>query len=411
MTLRHTFQTAVDGLKINKTRAMLTILGVVIGVAAIILVMSIGGSAQGLILGQINSLGSDMVVVQPGGSDITTGGIFSQTITDRDYQAILKKSNVPNLAEATPEVIVPGQVAYEGETYTPTIIGIKADVFTDAFNVRPEQGILFDQSDVDAKSKVAVIGSEVKNKLFGASPAIGKYIKIKDQKFRVVGIFGEKGQVAFFDIDKLVLVPYTSAQTYLLGTDYYNEIVMRADSPDNVDKLVYEVTQTMRESHDISLGEDDDFTVRTQQNIVSQLGIVTTALTLLLAGMVGISLVVGGVGIMNIMLVSVTERTKEIGLRKALGATKQDITRQFLFESVLLTGLGGIIGVIIGLFLAFLISLIITHATTLDGWKFVFPISSIVVGVGMSVGIGLIFGIYPARQAAKKSPIEALRYE
>ena len=250
----------------------------------------------------------------------------------------------------------------------------------------------------------------MKEELFGAIEAVGKSIEINQEKFRVVGVFPPKGQIAFFNIDDLVIVPYTAAQVYLTGDDTYTEIVLKADSSENMDKLVYDITATIRDTHDIAPGQDDDFVVRTQEGLMDQISTIVTILTAFLSAMVAISLIVGGIGIMNIMLVSVTERTKEIGLRKALGARRSDITRQFLFEAVMLTSLGGLIGVAAGVVVSFAASLVLAQVVD-PNWEFVFPLSAAVLGVGVSAAVGLVFGIYPAVQAAKKSPIEALRYE
>ena len=208
----------------------------------------------------------------------------------------------------------------------------------------------------------------------------------------------------------MMMIPHTTAQRYVTGTDYYNEFILTADSADNVDKMVFDITATLRETHEIDFGEDNDFNVQTQQNLVDQISLITSILTAFLSAVVAISLIVGGIGIMNIMLVSVTERTKEIGLRKALGATRKDILRQFLYEAVMLTSIGGLIGIIIGALVSFSVSVILAQ-TVAEDWSFTFPISAAIIGIVVSGGVGLVFGIYPANQAAKKSPMEALRYE
>lgn len=410
MKIKHVFNSAVSGLTTHKSRSILTTLGIVIGVAAIIVVMALGQGAQDLILNEISSLGAETAVVQPGSGDDFTAAFITNSITVSDLEALQTRSRVPNLVDAMPVVVVSELVSRDSESYRPMIMGGVADFFTGTFNVYPETGVIFDDGDIEARRRVAVIGTTVKDELFGAGNALGETIRIKNERFRVVGVFPPTGQKAFFNIDELVIIPYTTANTYLTGDDYFNEIILRADSADNIDKFVYDITATMRESHDISPGEEDDFVVRTQQALVDQISVIVSILTAFLSAVVAISLLVGGIGIMNIMLVSVTERTKEIGLRKALGATRKDILRQFLFEAVMLTGLGGLIGIALGALIAFGASLILA-STVAENWSFTFPITAAILGVGVSAGIGLIFGIYPASQAAKKSPIEALRYE
>jgi len=219
-----------------------------------------------------------------------------------------------------------------------------------------------------------------------------------------------KGQSAFFNVDEVVIVPYTTAQTYVLGIDYYNEVMVRVTDPDVVDESVYDITATLRERHNITDPTKDDFFVVTQQGVVDQISVILNILTLFLSSVVAISLVVGGIGVMNIMLVSVTERTREIGLRKALGAHNRDILLQFLIEAVLLTGAGGVIGIILGTALSYLAGIGVAQALSVS-WEFAFPYMAAIEGVGVSALVGVVFGIYPARKASKKSPIEALRYE
>ncbi len=225
-----------------------------------------------------------------------------------------------------------------------------------------------------------------------------------------MGVLPDKGQGTLFNFNELVLVPYTTAQTYLLGTDHFHEILVKAENPDVVARAVSDIERTLRISHNIDDPDKDDFFVVTQQGVVEQIKSIIGALTAFLSSVVAIALVVGGIGVMNIMLVAVVERTKEIGLRKAIGATDVDILRQFLFEAIILTGLGGTIGILAGATLSFIISFVLTKYLSLE-WSFAFPIGAALLGVFVSALVGLVFGIYPARQAAKKSPIEALRYE
>ena len=273
-----------------------------------------------------------------------------------------------------------------------------------------QEGSYYTQDDIDRYMRVTIIGSKIRDELFGNQEAVGKSLNIKDQRFRIVGVFSDKGSVGGFNFDEMAMIPETTAQRYITGSDYFMEIIILADAVQNVDKMVLDITNTLRDTHDLSFGEEADFNVQTQKNLVGQIELVTSILTAFLAAVVAISLIVGGVGIMNIMLVSVTERTKEIGLRKALGARRRDILRQFLFEAVMLTSIGGLIGIILGAIVAFGISLILSR-TVATGWTFTFPLGAAILGLFVSGGIGLLFGIYPANQAAKKSPIEALQYE
>lgn len=411
MSLKHTIRTALQALAIHKMRSALTILGIVIGVSAIIIVMALGSGVQKLVLDQISGLGAESVVIRPGESLLDISNVlFSTSLKERDVEALRKKSNVPNIASIAPFVIVSESIEYRGETFHPTIFGGSVEFISKILDVFPEEGELYTDYDIDQNARVAVIGSELRVELFENQEAVGKNIRIRNQRFRVVGVFPKKGSLGGFNFDNMVMIPHTTAQRYITGTDVYNEIIVSADAAENVDKMVFDIIATLRETHEIDRGEKDDFNVQTQQNLIDQIELITSILTAFLAAVVAISLVVGGIGIMNIMLVSVTERTKEIGLRKALGARQQDILRQFLFEAIILTALGGLIGILVGTLVALGASFALAQTIAPD-WSFTFPISAALLGIAMSGGVGLIFGIYPANQAAKKSPIEALRYE
>lgn len=412
MNLSHSFKTALTGLKTNKSRSILTILGIVIGITAIILVMSLGEGAQNLILSEVQSIGSKTIGVAPGRhptgfSDVMS--LFADSLKEKDLEALGKRSNVPNAEKIIPIVFGSESVIYANDSYRATIYGVSPD-FAGMYNIQPDQGRIFDDDEVKSKSDAAVLGHKVKEELFGDSDALGEKIKIKGKSFRIVGILPKKGQSTFVNFDDALIIPYTTAQQYVFGIKYYHRLVVEADSEKNVDQTVEDIKTTLRNSHDITDPEKDDFFVETQAGAIEQVSTITNILTLFLAAVAAISLLVGGVGIMNIMLVSVTERTREIGLRKALGAKSSEILWQFLLESTTLTVLGGIIGITLGASLSFLASIALTRFAGLD-WKFIFPISAALLGLGVSAGVGLVFGLYPARQASKKSPMEALRYE
>ncbi|MDD5110793.1 MAG: ABC transporter permease [Patescibacteria group bacterium] len=411
MKLRHTFITAVAGLRANKARSGLTILGIVIGITAIILVMSVGEGAKLMILDQVRIMGSRTIEVEPGrtpkgASDMME--IYTDSLRPRDVVALLNPANVPGLEELTPVVMKVETIAYGTETKRTTVMGA-SELIAEIMKLKVARGMFFSDEDIRSRAAVAVIGPKVKEKLFGASDALGQKIRIKNRVFRVVGELAPKGST-FFTVDEMVMVPYTTAQDYLLGIDYYHAIMVQAKTEELVPQVKKDIERTLREVHGITDPEKDDFHATTQADAIAIVGIITTILTVLLTSVAAVSLVVGGIGIMNIMLVSVTERTREVGLRKAIGATEGDILRQFLFESVALTGVGGLIGIALGALLSFLTTLVLRQFVS-SGWGFSLPISAVILGVGVSTAVGVVFGLYPASIAARKNPIEALRYE
>lgn len=414
ISISETIKIANQALLKNKTRTLLTMLGVVIGVGAITFVMSVGKGVEALIVGELSAFGTETVIIRPGrepdGLADFADFVFSDSLTEKDVVALSNKNNVPNLSSFSPEVLVPGSVSWERETYKPFVIGISAEFIQGALGIELESGQNFDEYDIRGRSFKALIGSNVKEELFGESDALGEEITIRNRKFEIIGVYRPKGQVAILNIDELVVVPYTTAQKYLLGQDHYTQIIAKADDPENVDIMSKDIELTLRASHGLRFDDENDFNLQTQQGGVEQVSSILGLFTAFLAVAVATSLLVGGVVVMNIMLVSVTERTKEIGLRKALGARGKDILAQFLIEAVLLTVGGGLLGIILGALFSFFVTFGLDKAGVIN-LPFVFPYMGAIVGFLVSVITGLVFGIYPSSKAAKRSPIDAMRFE
>jgi putative ABC transport system permease protein len=410
MTFKEYVKTSVSALKINSVRSLLTILGIVIGIAAIILIMSLGKGAQKLIISQVQGLGTKSVIVVPGrqlDGPPTTVGL--QSLKKRDLEELSKKYNVPHAANVIPVIFGNDIAEFESQNFRAQIYG-SSELMPFVFEANPVEGTFFSEEDVTGVASIVVIGSKVNEELFPNGSGLGKRIKIKGRSFKVIGILEEKGSTTIINFDDGVVVPYTTAQKYLFGSKHFDRILVDVDTELNINSTLEDVAQTLRTTHNIDDPTKDDFTLVNQKALADKVGVITSALTYFLALVAAISLLVGGIGIMNIMLVSVNERTREIGLRKAVGATTKNILIQFLVESVVLTLLGGLIGIVLGTGASFIISIILSKIVSFN-WDFIFPFSGALLGIGVSSAIGLIFGVYPARQAAKKSPIEALRYE
>ncbi|MDD5589974.1 MAG: ABC transporter permease [Candidatus Portnoybacteria bacterium] len=412
MSFKYAFKTAFRGLKTNKSRSLLTVLGIVIGITAIMLVMSLGQGAQDLILGEIQNMGSKTIEIAPGRepkgpSDMFS--MFSDSLKQRDFEALENKNNAPHIARVMPLVFGSDSLVAGNETYRATIFGVN-DLVVGIYDLEPAVGRFFTDEEARNYADVVVIGQKIKEELFGNEEAFGEKIKIKGRNFKIIGILPKKGQFSFLNFDEAAILPYTTAQRYVFGIKHYNELIAQVDSEENMERTIEDVEATLRANHNIDDPEKDDFYIQTQQEAMDQVSMVTNILTMFLAAVAAISLIVGGVGIMNIMLVSVTERTREIGLRKALGATSREILAQFLMEAIMLTVSGGAIGILLGTAWSFLTSIILSAYLNVN-WDFSFPVSAMLLGLGVSALIGLAFGFFPARQAARKSPMEALRYE
>ncbi len=408
MRLRDTFKTAFKGVTINLSRSLLTMLGIIIGVCSVVLMSAVGASMQGVILGQVSSLGAKSMVIFPGqqegGAQAVMAGFDS--ITFEDYAALERLPSITNLA---PNIFVTGTTSYGSEEGTPQVFGITPNFFKNQ-KIEVQLGRLIDENDEQGARPMALLGSETRDKFFGQANPVGKRIKIADNYYTVVGVVKPLGSQFFQSADDRIYVPYSVARN-VTGQHYINQITMEAT--ETFDVAFLDVKQLLRQRHGIVNPADDpkkdDFVVHSSEEATAILSSVSLGLTLFITMVAAISLVVGGIGIMNIMLVSVKERTREIGLRKAVGARASDILLQFLTEAVMLTFLGGCIGLLIGLFFAWLIAAFVT--TLLSTYVFAISLPSVIAALAMAGGTGLIFGISPARQAAKLPPMEALRYE
>ena len=399
----------------NKARSFLTMLGIIIGVGSVIIIMAVGAGAQSLILAQVKSLGTNLVGVMPGKSDdegppTSAMGIVITTLTYDDVEALRKKTNVPNLVEAVGYTKGTGNVSWGSHNFDTNLSGATMG-YLEVEGGEVDEGRFFTENEERNMAKVAVLGSTVKEELFGASEAVGQRIKIKKHYFEVIGVMKERGTVAFQDYDDQVLLPLKTMQKLIAGVNHLGLMRAKIDFEENTEQALEDITMTLREQHDIedNTGESDDFTVRSAAEALDMITTITNALRYFLAAMAALSLIVGGIGIMNIMLVSVTERTREIGLRKAVGANTSSIMLQFLVEAITITSVGGVVGIVLGTIISLLISV---GANVLNyDWEFIISPMSVILAILVSTSVGLIFGLYPARKASGLDPVEALRYE
>lgn len=408
MELWQSLKIAFSALRVNKMRSILTMLGIIIGIASVIAMVAVGAGAERIISDQISSIGTNLIIVIPG--SVKTGGVQMgpgsvPTLTIDDARAI--KAECPSVVAAAPNIRTGGQIIYANQNWSAQITGVTPD-FLVVRNWPVIYGRSFTQSDIDSAAKNCIIGQTIVKELFGSVNPLGKVIRIHKVPFRVIGVLKKKGQSPQgTDQDDTVLIPLTTAQRKVFGSPFPNAvggIVVKAKSKNVISRAEGEITALLRQRHHIGLKEDDDFTVKNLSEILSVAATSSRTMSLLLGAIAAISLIVGGIGIMNIMLVSVTERTREIGIRMAVGANEEDILLQFLTEAVLLTLCGGIIGIGLG-------SIGATVVSKVFGWPTLLSSKAIVIGALFSAAVGIFFGFYPARKASSLNPIDALRYE
>mgnify|MGYP001172624796 FL=1 len=406
MNLTNLFKIALRALANNKMRGFLTMLGIIIGVASVITMLAIGQGSKKSIQAEISEMGSNMIMIQPGG-DIR-GGVRQEassmeTLKLEDYQNIVDETRY--VAAVSPSVNSSGQVIYGANNAPTTIYGISPD-YMEIRRYQVEDGEMFSDQDIAVAAKVCVVGKTVVDNLFpGGENPVGKVIRFQKLPFKIVGVLESKGYNSMgMDQDDLILAPYTTIQKKVLAITHLQGITCSALKEEYTEQAIGEISEILRRNHKLKTDEDDDFTIRSQQELSSMLTSTTDMMTVLLAAVAGISLLVGGIGIMNIMYVSVTERTREIGLRMSIGAKGIDILSQFLIESILISVTGGLIGVIFGVGSAIIVNQVAHFPIFIQPW-------SVLLSFIVCTATGIFFGWYPAKKAARLDPIEAIRYE
>lgn len=413
MKISDPIKIAYRSLASSKLRFVLTVLGVVIGVAAVIMVMAIGASAQKLVLSQVENVGSNLVVILPGASEekgppASALGIITTTFRNDDLMALRERRNVPHLVAVSGYVSGSATVESPTDSLEMSFQGVSPEMI-EVENIGIEKGRFFFPEEESDLSRVVVLGASRAQDLFPNRDPIGETITIKKNPFKVIGVLEARGSAAFSNPDTLVYIPLETAQRIILGINYINFARGKVDTPDNIERTMADMTQLLRKRHNLEDEEEADFSIRSTTAAIGALTSITNVLKYFLIAIASISLLVGGIGIMNSMLISVSQRVREIGLRKAVGARPGHIISQFLIESSFVTLVGGCIGIVFGIFIAYVAALIIPQLGY--DWQFLVPLSSVVIGFTVSLVIGITFGLYPAFKASRVSPMEALRYE
>ena len=406
MNWTNLFKIAFKAIANNKLRTFLTMLGIIIGVASVITMLAIGQGSKQSIQSQISKMGSNMIMIMPGAErrgGVRMGGSDMQTLKISDYNTL--KQECTYLAAISPSVSSSGQFIFGGNNYSSSISGVSQDYLT-IRQLEVEDGDMFDDTDIAQSAKVCIIGKTIADNLFtsGENP-VGQIIRFRNMPFTVIGVLKSKGYNTMGqDQDDVVLAPYTTVMKRILSVNYLSMIYASAINEGETDQAIDEITEILRTNHKLQDGKADNFNVRSQEELSSMMTSTTTSMTILLACVAGISLIVGGIGIMNIMYVSVTERTKEIGLRMSVGARGVDILTQFLIEAVMISITGGIIGVLLGVGAAYGVKMF-------AGWPIAIQPMSVILSFAVCSITGIFFGWYPAKKAANLDPIEAIRYE
>ena len=421
MNIAATIKLVIKNLRARKGRSLLTILGIVIGVAGVIVIIALGAGAKSLILGQVTKLGSNLLYIEPtksGANSAPTPGLIITTLVTEDADALRNTSRVPYAVAINSAVGGLASLTWNNKNVDTTFEATDYH-YPQIVNFTMSSGRFFDQSEDQGASNVVVLGSKVSEELFGTSGVepLGQVIKVKSAiqtktggvPLRVIGVIAPRGSSFFQDQDNMIFLPLAIGQEQILGIHYLQGISVKVDTAENIDRTISDIETVLKQRHRIQQEIDTDFAIRNQAEALKALTTITDALSLFLIAMAAISLVVGGIGILNIMMVTVGERTREIGLRKALGATSRNIRNQFLFEASFLTGLGGLVGIVLGVIISYLAALLMRRLGY--DWAFVVSWFSIVLAAGVSILTGVVFGLLPAFKAAKLNPIEALRYE